>query len=112
MKIKSIVINGNNKGKKLGFPTANIKFSGNLEDGVYAGKVIISGKEYRAGIFRNKEGDLLEAHIIGFSGDLYGRTIKVEIIQKMRETQKFKNDTELKKQIAKDIIKIKKCLPE
>ena len=112
MKIRGIVIHGQKKGKKLGFPTANIAFSGNLEDGVYAGKVIVGEKEYKAGIFRNNENNLLEAHILDFSEDLYGQAIEIEIIKKIRDTQKFENDKELKKQIAEDINKINICLQE
>ena len=112
MKIRGIVIQGEKKGKKLGFPTANIIFSGKLEDGVYAGKVIVGKKEYKAGIFRNNRRNLLEAHILDFSGDLYGQAIKIEIIKKIRDTQKFKNDEELKKQITEDIKNIYICLQE
>lgn len=111
MNIQGVVIHGQNKGKKLGFPTANIHFSGDLEDGIYAGEVIINEKKYQAGIFRNKSKNLLEVHALDFVGDLYGQIIEVEIIQKIREIKKFENDVELKKQIMKDISTIKKCLP-
>jgi FAD synthase len=111
-KIEGVVIYGENKGKMLGFPTANIKFSGDLESGVYAGGVSINGKKYQAGIFRDKKRNLLEAHVLEFSGDLYGQFMEIEITKKIRNIQKFKNDTELKKQIAKDINKINECLPE
>ena len=111
MKIQGMVVHGQKKGKKLGFPTANIHFSGDLEDGIYAGKVIFGEKEYRAGIFRDKKKNLLEAHILDFMGNLYGQIIEVEVIQKIREVKKFKNDIALREQILLDINAIKKCLP-
>ena len=46
---------------------------------------------------------MLEAHLIGFSGDLCGKEIEVEIGEKIREVRKFGNDEELKVQIRKDI---------
>ncbi|TSA46056.1 FMN adenylyltransferase [bacterium] len=106
------VVRGKSKGKILGFPTANINLDGNdkIESGVYAGSVKVGDKTYKAGIFVNSDGALLEAHIIGFSGDLYGKEIEVEIREKMRDIIKFKSEEALKRQIKKDIEFI--CLRE
>jgi riboflavin kinase/FMN adenylyltransferase len=101
---------GRGKGKKLGFPTVNIELAKKIESGVYAGLVNIGGKKYKAGIFVSPDRKLLEAHIIGFSGDLYGKEIEVRIGEKIREVMKFKNDQELKWKIKKDIEFI--CLQE
>jgi riboflavin kinase/FMN adenylyltransferase len=103
MKIKGIVEEGKEKGREIGFPTINIKIGNKVESGVYAGRVILQDKNYQAGIFINHDEDLLEAHIIGFNGDLYGREIEVEIGKKIREVMKFKNEEELRNQIEKDI---------
>lgn len=105
--ISGKVVRGKSKGKKLGFPTVNIKLAEKIESGVYAGSVKVGDKNYKAGIFVNNGGTLLEAHIIGFSGDLYGKEIEVEIGKKTRDVKKFKNDEELKEQISKDIEFIK-----
>ena len=104
--ISGKVIRGKSKGKELGFPTVNIELTDKIDSGVYAGSVKIGDKDYKAGVFVNNEGTLLEAHIIGFSGDLYGKEIEVEIGKKIREVIKFESDEELKKQIGKDINKI------
>lgn len=108
--ISGKVIRGKSKGKKLGFPTANLELHEKIESGVYAGFVRIEGKDYKAGIFVNNEGTLLETHILGLSKDLYGQDIEVEIGKKIRDVMKFESDEELKKQISKDIEQI--CLPE
>lgn len=100
--ISGKVVQGKGKGKKLGFPTANIELENEIESGIYAGVVVANGKKYRVGIFVGKDAKLLEAHLIGFSGDLYGKEIEVEIGEKIRGVMKFGNDEELKKQIRKD----------
>jgi riboflavin kinase / FMN adenylyltransferase len=110
MKISGKIIRGKRKGRKLGFPTVNIELNDKIECGVYAGAVRIANKDYKAGIFVNNEGTLLEAHLIGFSGDLYGKEIGVEIINKIRDVIIFESDKELKEQIKKDIENI--CLQE
>jgi len=101
--ISGKVIEGKSRGGKLGFPTVNLELQEKIESGVYAGIVIINGKDYKAGIFVNDERTLLEAHLIGFSGDLYEKEIKIEIKKKIREVMKFEDDEELKAQIKNDI---------
>lgn len=100
------VIRGKSKGKALGFPTVNLELHEKVESGVYAGSVKIGDKDYKAGVFVSPDGKLLEAHIIGFSGDLYGKNIEVEIDLKIRNVIKFENEEELKAQIKKDIERI------
>jgi len=106
MKISGKVIRGKGKGKKIGFPTVNIELKEKLVNGVYAGSVYFDEKKYKAGIFISKDGDLLEAHLIGFNGNLYGKEIGIEIGEKIRDVMKFESDGELKRQIKKDIEKI------
>lgn len=107
MKIKGVVIKGKQKGKGLGFPTANLVLGkeSRAKSGIYGGKVCLNGREYKAAIFVG-EGDILEAHVLGFSGSLYGEEIEVEIGRKVRDIKRFKNDEELKKQIRQDILLI------
>jgi len=107
MLIKGIVIQGKQRGHGLGFPTANIKFEGDLASGVYAGIVNFQGKEYRAAIFYGNDKKIMEAHILGISGDLYGKLIEIKPLKKIREVMKFESDEEMKQQIVADIKKIR-----
>jgi FAD synthase len=107
MRISGVVIKGNDKGKGLGFPTANLELKEDLDSGVYSGKVFIGEREYKAGLFIRKDKKILEAHILDFNGDLYGREIEVEIGEKVREAMEFNSDEELREQIEKDLDIIK-----
>lgn len=105
VKISGVVIKGKEIGRKLGFPTANIEVSASLDlnPGVYAGKTSVSGHKYKSAIFVPRGGKVIESHIIGFSDDLYGQEIEIEIQEKIREIRKFNNEEELTNQIEKDI---------
>ncbi len=103
---------GNGLGQRLGFPTANILPSAplsNVEDGVWAGYAEIDGKEY--GCVANigfspsvVEGGSrrIEAHIMGFVGDLYNRKIAITLHYHLREERKFSSREELVAQISHD----------
>ncbi len=105
-RIKGKVIRGKQRGRELDFPTANIAFEKKIKSGIYAGLVRIDGRKYKAGIFVGPGGKLLEAHLIGFSGDLYGEEIEVEIGKKLRDVIKFSDNEGLKRQVRKDINEI------
>jgi riboflavin kinase / FMN adenylyltransferase len=104
-KINAKVIEGKKRGAGLGYPTANLLIRKFVEPGVYAGKVMVGAKKYDAAIFMRGD-KLLEAHLLDFTGDLYGKFISVELGEKIRSVMEFKNDKELKMQIKKDIEKI------
>ena len=103
--IKGIVVKGDGYGKKLGFPTVNLQIK-NTEalppEGVYAGIAVLDNVEYRAGIV---SGPLkkIEAHIIGYNGDAYGKTVTLKTNKFLREFKKFNTEEELIIQIKKDI---------
>jgi len=105
--ISGIVIEGKKKGRELGFPTANIILLEKMDGGIYAGKTIISDKEYLGAIFVYPGGDLFEVHILDFEGDLYGQALKVHVGEKVRDSKQFDNEEELKVQIVADIDYIK-----
>ena len=81
--VEGIVIGGNQLGRKLGFPTANIAIDDalDIENGVYCSKVFVGDKEYSAmtnvGVRPSVDGSkrLLETHLFGFKGLLYGLTL-------------------------------------
>jgi FAD synthase len=102
-KISGKVERGRGYGKKLGFPTMNIRNNSKVKHGVYAGTAILGKKKYRAGIVIGKHA---EAHLIGYNGNSYGKTTTFEIGKFIRKFKKFKTEKELVTQIKKDL---KKC---
>lgn len=101
--ISGIVVRGDGYGRKIGFPTVNLKTENKLpKDGVYAGTGIIDDKEFRAGIVIGPNGKV-EAHLIEFAGDAYGREVKLKIKKFLRDYKKFEKEKDLKEQIKKDL---------
>lgn len=121
--ITGVVIHGNEIGRTLGFPTANIKIEPEFmlinNAGVYACLVEYNNKTYQgmANIGRRPtvdkdSGDSLitEVNIFGFDDDLYDKTIKVSFIDRIRDEEKFDNLDYLKQQLAKDREQAKEIL--
>ena len=109
---------GRKMGRKIGFPTCNIKLNDYViaKPGVYAVNILINkNKKLLRGIanlgyrptFNQKE-ILLEVHIFNFSMNLYNKHLTIEFIDFIRKEKKFKNINQLKKQINLDIRKAKK----
>lgn len=100
------VVKGEGYGKKLGFPTVNLDTMGAdlPKDGVYSGEGEIEGEKYKAGIVigPNKK---VEAHLLGFSRDAYGKIVVLEIREFLREYKKFESEEKLIEQIKKDLEK-------
>ncbi len=110
--ISGIVSYGKQNGRRMGFPTANIDYDKNKllpSDGVYKGVAKVEDREYQALINIGKNPTFnagvrtLEAHLLGFCGDLYTKAIAIEIRSKIRDEIKFNNIEELKEQIKRDI---------
>ena len=85
------------------------------KSGVYSSVIIINKKIKKKGIVNigykptfGKNKLLLEAHIFGLKKNLYDKSIKVMLTKFIRKEKKFKNITQLKKQIKKDIRKVKR----
>ena len=103
------VIRGEQIGRTIGFPTANIEYPQNivkLPFGVYCGKVNNQNVILNWGVkptVNNKKDAIVEIHIPNYNGDLYGQIIEIEVLKKLREEKKFENLEELKIQIKKDI---------
>jgi FAD synthase len=101
--VEGIVQKGAGKGAQLGFPTANIPCAGEVPSGIYAGEVMRKEKSYPAAIYKEDGKNIIEAHLLDFSGNLYGETIQVVAHKKIRDTKKFASEQELVAAIQKDI---------
>jgi len=103
---------GFSRGKSLGIPTANLLCDGQLvpADGVYSGRCKLQDKEYPAAVSIGtmptfgENARQIEAHLIGFDGDLYGKTIAIELLDWIREQRVYSGIEPLTVQINKDII--------
>lgn len=106
------VLHGDARGRMLGFPTANQQYPKDLvqpKHGVYISRVTIDKTQYKSitniGIRPTYQTDAVgcETFIKDFSGDIYGESIRLELLQFVRAEQKFSSAEELKKAILKDI---------
>ncbi len=110
------VVYGQQLGRELGFPTANVqlnRYSAPLS-GVYAVLVNIDGAVYQGAAnvgLRPTVGDLLkpilEVHLLDFEADLYGRRIEVEFVTKIRDEEKFTSLDKLIESIQRDVKQIR-----
>lgn len=110
--ISGMVVKGKNRGGRLlGFPTANLKVVDELipRTGVYAITVQVEGKTYNGvtNIGTNptfgEHALSVETHLIDFSQDLLGKTIRINFLQRLRDEKTFNSVKELADQIAEDI---------
>ena len=108
--IQGFVVGGNADGRKLGFPTINIDVKNGLLPGrgIYSGIALVDGKEYAAAIYigfrPTYEGNDLrvEAHLLKFAGDLYGKCVSLGFLKFHRGDIKFENICKLKVMIKLD----------
>jgi riboflavin kinase/FMN adenylyltransferase len=115
-RVAGVVKRGKERGKEIGFPTANVApmpYAALPPDGVYAGRALLpDGSSYPAAIsvgtppsFPDAR-DYLEAHIIGYRGDLYDRTLTLEFTEKLRELRSFDSLPALAEAIAADVTRV------
>ena len=106
-KLEATVIHGAKIGRQLGFPTANMKYPERIIKipyGVYKVKVLDKFAIMNWGIKPTiGSEEVIYIHIPNFDKDLYGETLKFEIVSKIRDEKKFDNLEDLKSQIKKDI---------
>lgn len=107
------VVHGKKIGRKLGFPTANLKLETNYAlppEGVYTAKLTINDKKYAAAAnlgynptFENQNISF-EVFILDFAGDLYGKRLCVDILEFIRGEKNFADKEELIAQMKKDVL--------
>ncbi len=122
--VRGVVTPGDRRGRTIGFPTANLPTTPDLQvpaDGVYAAWYIREdGTQYPAAVNIGKrptfydyaDRSLIEAHLIGFRGDLYGEIAKVRFVRRLRGEKKFEGIEQLQEQLGKDVADAAKCLED
>lgn len=119
--LRGKVSHGNKIGREIGFPTANLMIEESYKIipkiGAYAVIAWINENSYKAMLniglrptFNNESGVKIEVHIFNFDKDIYGETIKIEFIDRIRDEIKFNSIDELKIQLQQDKIKALKLL--
>ncbi len=115
--LEGTVVHGRSVGKEIGFPTANVALNDVRKlipkEGVYSTKVKIEDESHifkgvlnigvRPTFIQLGSEKTIEVHILDFTGDIYGKKIKIELLKYLRAEEKFENASQLTKQIQKDI---------
>ena len=110
------ILTGDKLGRQLGFPTANLDVTNLVlpPNGVYAARADFGGQSYRAALNVGTRPTVaaqpelrVEAHLLDFSGDLYGAELELEIGAKLREERRFGSAAELREQIARDVAAVR-----
>lgn len=106
------VIKGKQRGRTIGFPTANIIFENTLDiSGVFSCEVWFEDSSKRLPAMCNiggsktlsfESGNRLEVHIFDFDEDIYSEEVSVQLLEKIRENMKFESLDELRQQLEKD----------
>lgn len=98
----------NQRGKKLGFPTANVSLHKSIPEGIYISKTKINGIEYKSLTFIgtvktfNEKKFHAETYILDFDKNIYGEWITVRFLKRIRGNKKFKSAKELVEQMRND----------
>ena len=111
--ISGTVIRGDGRGRKLGYPTANIHMSSSRKlipsNGIYVANVDIGGSLHFGMVsigvrptFFEQGARTIEVNLLDFDGDLYGRTISVQFLKRLRDERKFESAEHLIEQMRKD----------
>ncbi len=110
-RLSGTVVTGARRGGTIGFPTANLAGIATLlpADGVYAARARVAGEDFAAAVHIGPNVSFgetaisTEAHLIGFSGDLYGQSLDVDFLDRVRDTRRFASVEDLKSQLAIDV---------
>ena len=106
--VEGIVVGGDQRGGTLGFPTANLSVEPGLlvpGHGIYAGSALGHRAAASIGVNPHYGGSerRIEAFLLDFSGDLYGRRLRLELWARLRDERAFESEEELVAQIARDV---------
>ncbi len=112
--LRGRVVDGDKRGRDLGFPTANLipregyALPGH---GVYACVAHVDGRAVPAAtnigvrpMFNSRHGELIEAHLIDWDGDLYGRELHIDMLKRLRGERRFASVDALVEQMGRDVV--------
>lgn len=110
-RLTGTVIEGDRRGRTIGFPTANLGDVGQLlpGDGVYAGHVTVAGIAHAAAISIGstptfgESAPKFEAHLLDFNDDLYGQSVHIDFERRLRDQCKFASAADLTDQLHRDV---------
>ncbi len=117
-RIRGRVVAGIRRGRKLGFPTANLAdiFTLVPAPGVYAGSAVIGTCRWPAAIHIGPNPTFgepqakVEVHLIGFEGQLYGHALEVDFLARLRDIQTFPSPEALQAQLAEDVAQVRQLI--
>ncbi|HET6657233.1 MAG TPA: riboflavin biosynthesis protein RibF [Gaiellaceae bacterium] len=106
--LEGTVVSGDQRGGTLGFPTANLAVAQHLlvpAFGIYAGAALDGRAAVSIGVNPHYGGSerRIEAFLLDFDGDLYGRELRIELWERLRDERAFESEEELIRQIALDV---------
>lgn len=106
--LEGVVVSGDRRGGTLGFPTANLALEPHLlvpHYGIYAGAALDGRAAISIGVNPHYGGHerRIEAFLLDFEGNLYGRKLRIELWERLRDERAFESEDELVRQIALDV---------
>jgi riboflavin kinase / FMN adenylyltransferase len=110
------VVKGDERGRELGVPTANVQPAPDQlipGVGIYAGQVLDRPAAISVGVRPTFESDgqlLIEAHLLDFDGDLYGKTVRVTFLERLRDELRFDSADELVEQMQRDVERVREVV--
>ncbi len=111
--LDGVVVKGEGRGKKIGFPTANIQISPDSivpKIGVYVTRTLYKGMTFKSitnigknPTFKDSDQVTIETNIFNFDSDIYGESMHIEFIERVRDEKRFPTVTDLVEQIKQDV---------
>jgi riboflavin kinase / FMN adenylyltransferase len=118
--MRGTVVHGDKRGRTLGYPTANLVPEPQLvvpDHGVYACRAEVDGEAHVAAVsigvrptFRTGRGLLVEAFLLDFEGDLYGRRLRLDFAARLRGERRFDSAEALVEQMDRDVVQTRRVV--
>ncbi len=120
--VRGVVVRGQERGRELGFPTANLHVAPNLvipANGIYAARAHLDSGSYMAATsigvrptFDDGPDRTIEAYLLDFSGDIYGQTVCLEFVRRLRGEEKFDTVAALLDRMNSDVVQTRDLLTQ